>query len=192
MFSLFKKIYKGIPINQHNVQELFILHSLNMSNPITSRIRSHFVKRPYRPSRTQVATRAQVRIIRQCKDCVYYSEADDTCKVLSVVNHISMDVTKVKSLHCRTREDLCGMDARYYEPREVEAYLLTSSVKSSSSTAQSHFTDDVYVDVDVNVDVDINKFSITYYIDGSVCVNTDDQSVDNYYDTLHRDFNDVY
>lgn len=144
-----------------------------MSKLITSRTSRHLCGRT---TRSPITTHAQARIIRLCRECVYYSEADDTCKVLGVVNHVSMDVTRIKSLHCRTREDLCGMNARYYEPLHIVEVV----PPSTPTTTNVRFTDDVDV------------FSVTYYIDGSVNINTDNKSVDNYYDTLHQDFNDVY
>jgi len=135
------------------------------------------------PTRTnKLTTRAQSqhsRVIRLCRECVHYAEADDTCKVLNIINHISMDVTRIKSLHCRTREDLCGQDARYYEHLVVQAQQEKEAIllKNASSV------DDVKA---------VQVYNVTYYIDGSVGVNTDEVSVGNYYDTLHRDFNDVY
>lgn len=126
--------------------------------------------------RTRVITSAQEQqsqphVIRLCRECAHYSELDDTCKVLNIINHINMDVARIKSLHCRTREDLCGMDARYYEPNIVVIEETPIALEKEEMHAD---------------------FSVTYYIDGSVGVNYNEESVDNYYNTLHRDFNDVY
>jgi hypothetical protein len=140
-----------------------------------------FYKTPTRTRKSLTITRAEqsqqslARVIRLCRECVHFSEADDTCKVLNIINHINMDVTRIKSLHCRTREDLCGMDARYYEQAQQE--------KEPIQLRNASYVDDVEV---------VPVFNVTYYIDGSVGVNTDEASVDNYYHTLHRDFNDVY
>lgn len=129
---------------------------------------------------------SQERIIRLCRECVHYSNIDDTCKVLSIINNVNMDVTRIKSIHCRTREDLCGMNARYYEYQEVQT---TPTPTPSPPTPPPQEGVVVQSVADVFED---EVFNVTYYIDGSVGVNTDEASVDNYYDTLHHDFNDVY
>jgi hypothetical protein len=125
------------------------------------------------------AIKVNARVIRLCKDCVHYSEQDDTCKVLSIINHKQQDVSSIKSLYCRTREDLCGMDARYYEPKQ------TMNEEYTKKKSYIRKTDDVQ-------DIVVEHYSITYYIDGSsnICIDNDD--ADNYYDNLHQDFNDVY
>lgn len=131
------------------------------------------IKAPMRV-RTRVITSAQAqesqpRVIRLCRECVNYSEVDDACKVFNVINHSSMSVSRIKSLHCRTREDLCGMDARYYEqlvaitaePIDVKTYVAQEPI-------------------------------ITYHIDGSVGISTKNANVVNYYDTLYKDFDNIY
>lgn len=125
-----------------------------------------------------MATKA-IRIIRLCRECAHYNEKDDTCKVLSVVNHAIMDVTQIKSLHCRTREDLCGMEARYYEPSQaqtVQPVPVMENTKTTDETTEDNST----------------TLQLTYYIDGSVNVCGAGCNVDSYYDNLHHDFNDVY
>lgn len=95
-----------------------------------------------------------------------------------------MDVTNIKSLHCRTREDLCGMDAKYYEP------------KQESLTPPQSIPHVAVVETEKSTIIDVqhtpSTLEITYYIDGSVNICGDGCNIDNYYDNLHQDFNDIY
>jgi hypothetical protein len=119
-----------------------------------------------------------IPIIRLCKDCIHYSEDDDTCKVLSILNYKHQDVSRIKSLYCRTREDLCGMNAKYYEPRQVTVERSRSHLISQNGIPED--------------DIVTGDYKITYYIDGSSGLTASNIEVDTYYDSLHTDFNDVY
>lgn len=120
-------------------------------------------------SRTKVVTQAfnpsSTQNIRVCRECIHFSPEDNVCKVFSMTNHVNMKIKHMKTLHCRTREDLCGMNAKYFEP------------------SNKVFVEEVVLD---------NTNNITYHIDGSVSVSNFGNSVDSYYASLHRDFDEIY
>lgn len=111
---------------------------------------------------------ARAHKIKVCRECVHYNEIDDTCQNFAIVNHTHMEVSKIKSIQCRTNEYLCGMDAKYHKPKH---------------TKENKSNDEI---------VDNNAYKITYYIDGSVSVCIEECNIEHYYDNLHQDFNDVY
>jgi hypothetical protein len=123
-----------------------------------------------------VCVQAQTRVIRVCKDCVNYSEKDGLCKVLSLVNHKMHSVTNMKSLTCRTREDLCGMDAKYYEPKHEDKQ---TSLKDVSSTTN----DD---------DIQNDEWVVVYNPDGSSTICGEGCNIDVYYTNMRLDYIDVY
>lgn len=154
-----------------------------MASTLKSEMRA--IKATVQPTRSSTRMRVvtQAYIIRLCRECVHYSEQDDTCKVLSIINHAAMDVTKIKSLYCRTREDLCGMNAKYYEPKQETPSLIPPLQPTVLETSKN---------IVIEADHTPSNLKITYYIDGSVNICGDGCNIDNYYDNLHQDFNDIY
>lgn len=122
---------------------------------------THTTKR----NRKILRVEAQNRVIRVCKDCINYSEEDGCCKVLSLVNHKMHSVTNMKSLTCRTREDLCGMDAKYYEPKYQQTALSESNYEN---------------------------WVVVYNPDGSSTICGEGCNIDVYYRDMHLDYVDVY
>jgi hypothetical protein len=129
-------------------------------------------------SRTRKTVITHARVIRACRDCEHYSDKDDTCNVLSILNYKDQSINKVKSLYCRTREDLCGIEARYYENKQ--------SVSGETMVFQ-RLQNQSHIDCSIS-----ENTSITYSIDGSSGLSCNSDNVDLYYDNLHKDFNDVY
>jgi hypothetical protein len=120
-------------------------------------------------NRKTMTIKAEKREIRLCKDCIHYSENDDTCKTLSVINYTTKDVSNIKSLYCRTREDLCGMDAKYY------------SLKTQFIGVKS-----------INDNISGEHYQITYNPDGSSGICGEGCDIDIYYNNIQLDYVDVY
>ena len=120
-------------------------------------------------NRKIMVIKAEKRNIRLCKDCIHHSEKDNTCKALSVINHTTKDVSNIKSLYCRTREDLCGMDAKYYA-------LKTQFVGVKS----------------ISGDISYEHYQITYNPDGSSGICGEGCDIDIYYNNIQLDYIDVY
>lgn len=125
-------------------------------------------------NRTKMTVNAEVRRIRLCKDCIHYSEKDDTCKALRLINHITNDVSNIKSLYCRTREDLCGMDAKYYESKYYSLKTRFVGVKT------------------INDDIVGDHYEIAYSADGSSGICGEGCDIDVYYHNIRLDYVDVY
>lgn len=117
--------------------------------------------------RNTLMTNAHMKEIRVCKECVYYNEGDDTCKVMSMTNHKSKHTSHIRSLVCRTRDDLCGVDAKFYKKRQMNTFEVD--------------------DVDSN-----NIIHITYFPDGSSGLCGEGCNIDEYYDKLHLDYVNIY
>lgn len=58
--------------------------------------------------------------IRVCSDCKFYNETNNTCKVISIVNSESGTVTPVRTLHCRTNEEFCGIEGKFFRRKMKE------------------------------------------------------------------------
>lgn len=56
--------------------------------------------------------------IRLCRQCVHHNKEDDTCQALRFLDYTYTAVCSTKTIICRSREDMCGFSARYYEPKE--------------------------------------------------------------------------
>ncbi len=124
--------------------------------------------------KTTVSVKAQNRVIRLCKDCIHYNEKTDSCKALSLINYKNQSVESIKSLICRTREDLCGMDARYYEPNYMS--LKTEFVGVSK----------------LNDDINYEHWTVSYNPDGSAGICGEGCDIELYYNNIHLDYIDVY
>jgi hypothetical protein len=122
---------------------------------------THTTKR----NRKTICVQAEARVIRVCKDCVNYSEEDGFCKVLSLVNHKMHSVSNMKSLVCRTREDLCGMDAKYFEPKHHQTTV---------------------------PEYNYENWVVVYNPDGSSTICGEGCNIDVYYGDMHLDYVDVY
>lgn len=125
--------------------------------------------------KTTTLVKAQNRVIRLCKDCVHYSEKNDTCKALSLINYKNQSVENIKSLLCRTREDLCGMEAKYYEPKQ-QVSLKTQLVNGSK----------------MDDDIAYEHWTVAYNPDGSSSICGEGCDIDVYYNNMHLDYVDVY
>jgi hypothetical protein len=123
-------------------------------------------------NRKSVCVQAQNRVIRVCSECINYSEEDGFCKVLSLVNHKSHSVSNMKSLVCRTREDMCGMDAKYYEPKYQQTQVNDVST--------------------LDDDTDYENWVVAYNPDGSSSICGEGCNIDVYYSNMHLDYIDIY
>lgn len=122
-----------------------------------------------------VVVQAQNDAIRLCKDCVHYSQQDNVCKVLSIVNYSTQSVSYMSSLLCRTRDDLCGMDAKFYEPTQ-QPKLKTKLVNVST----------------FDNDIAYEHWTVAYNPDGSSTICGEGCDIDVYYNNMHLDYVDVY
>lgn len=125
-------------------------------------------------NRKIITVKAEKRNIRLCKECVHYSEKDDTCKALNLVNNSTKNISNIKSLYCRTREDLCGMEAKYYEPKYYS--LKTEFVNVIS----------------INENIQGEHYIIAYNPDGSSGICGEGCDIDIYYNNILLDYVDVY
>jgi hypothetical protein len=125
-------------------------------------------------NRKTMTIKAEKSNIKLCKDCIHYSEKEDTCKALSLINHTTKNVSNIKSLYCRTREDLCGMDAKYYESKYY-------SLKTQFVGAKS-----------INDNIVYEHYEITYNPDGSSGICGEGCDIDIYYNNIQLDYVDVY
>lgn len=100
---------------------------------------------------------------QQCYGCKYFNAKTFGCKAFSIINHQTNGVKEVSTGLCRTREDLCG---------EQGSFFIDSSVEIVPSP---------------------EHFVIQYYIDGSSTIaDITKVSVDEYYENIAIEFNDVY
>lgn len=104
-----------------------------------------------------------------CRTCVHYSQADDTCKALSAVHHLSQAIHPIKASICRSQNDLCGKSPKYFEKIVVPMTPISSHLSCCE--------DDVVV---------------AYFVDGSSGLTCKDAGAEKYYHGLQYDFNDVY
>lgn len=125
-------------------------------------------------SRKTITIKAEKRNIKLCKECIHYSEKDTSCKALRVINQATNNVTNIKSLYCRTREDLCGLDAKYFENRYYSLDTQFVGVKS------------------LNDDIVYEHYQIAYNPDGSSGICGEGCDIDNYYKNIQMDYIDVY
>ena len=125
-------------------------------------------------NRKTMTIKAEKRNIRLCKECIHYSEKDSTCKALRLINHTTNNVTNIKSLYCRTREDLCGLEAKYYKTKYYSLQTQFIGVKT------------------LNDDILYHHYQIAYNPDGSSGICGEGCDIDEYYDNIHLDYVDVY
>lgn len=99
----------------------------------------------------------------QCYGCKHFNTTTFGCKAFSIINHKTSEVTEVSTGLSRTRSNLCGEHGTLFESCKVEIV-----------PSPEHYV-------------------IQYYIDGSsTFADASRISVDEYYENISIEFNDVY
>lgn len=81
--------------------------------------------------------------IKVCSDCKHFNENNNTCKLISFINSDSKVITSIRSLHCRTNEELCGMQARFFSPTTKE--LKKTSISDTDEYASyAEYAENLY------------------------------------------------
>jgi hypothetical protein len=103
----------------------------------------------------------------ECKECKHFEKDTMRCKAFSIVNHIDIVMIDVDASLCREKQNLCSPFAFYFDNEKKPAPVEIVPVPED--------------------------YVIQYFIDGSSTFsNATTVSVDEYYDNIRIEFNDVY
>jgi hypothetical protein len=111
----------------------------------------------------------------ECKNCKHFQKNTQGCNAFSIVNHLEKVMIDVDAALCREKYNLCSPLAFFFEDEIDNNY----NNKNKQVSVETVPVPEDYV--------------IQYFIDGSSTFsNASTVSIDEYYDNIHIEFNDVY